>query len=198
MRRFVFVLGGTLALFLTVAAAAAGSHSDGEGPKQDLVAGTGTVFCCNQPQLHVNAQRDPDTGAARGHFYIRYPTSAPGGGFDFRGRITCLGVVANSATLIGRIDATRGVSPNPLAGFVEGNFLRIRITDNGEPGTLDLVNFDPGQAIPPSCAVAPGDLAITQGNFIVHESPPLAVLNSLNLILAQFEAAADCPYGVQP
>ena len=198
MRRFPFVLGWMLALLLTVAAPAAGNHSDGEGPKQDLAAGTGTLFCCNQPQLHVNAQRDPDTGAARGHFYIRYPTTAPGGGFDFRGRITCLDVVVNSATLIGRIDVTRGVPPNPVAGFEEGNFLRIRITYNGEPGTLDLVNFDVGQPTPPGCAAVPGDLATTQGNFIVHERPPLAVLNSLNLILAQFETAADCPYGVKP
>jgi hypothetical protein len=148
--------------------------------------------------VHVNAQRDPDTGASRGHFFIRYPTTAPGGGFDFRGRVVCLDVIGNFATMIGRIDATRGVAPNPLANFVVGNFLRIRITDNGEPGAADLVNFDPGQPTQPSCDAVPGDLPISEGNYIVHEDPPLAILNSLSLLLAHFESAADCPYGASP
>src|SRR5436190_16849273 len=53
-----------------------------------LTAGTGTLICCNQPMVHVNAQSNAGGGNARGHFWIRYP--APGA--DFGGHVVCLNV----------------------------------------------------------------------------------------------------------
>jgi hypothetical protein len=45
---------------------------------------------------------------------------------------------------------------------------------------------------PPSCAGV-GDLPISQGNYIVHDN--LLDLSAFDLLLGQFEAAADDPYG---
>jgi hypothetical protein len=105
--------------------------------------------------------------------------------------VVCLSTTANTAGLTGRIDRVKVA--NPVLGFVEGNFLRIRITDNGEPGTADLVNFDPGSPTPPGSCAGVGDLPVSQGNYIVHDN--LIDLPGLDLLLGQFEAAAGDPYG---
>jgi hypothetical protein len=200
MRRVAFVLALALAGALVSSGGARGTHSNGTGPKKDLVAGTGTLVVPQPfpqaPQLHVNAHRDPQTTEARGHFYIRYPTTTPTGTFDVRGHVACLGVAGNVATVIGEIERVRGVAPFAGGGgFEEGNFVQIRITDNGEPGTLDLANFSPGSPTQQSCVPQAGDLPLSQGNYIVHQDPPLQLLNILDGLLAEFEAAADCPYG---
>lgn len=191
MKRSAFVLCVTFASCFAFAGAAAGTHSEGTGPKQDVVAGTATILGFNDPQVHVNAHRETGSQVARGHWYVRYPATAPGGGFDMRGEVVCVDALANYATVIGRIDRTKGVPPFAGgAGFVVGNFVQIRVTDNGEPGTLDLVNFSPGAAVQQSCAPAPGDLVTSQGNYIVHAEPPLALLSSLDLLIAAIEEEA--------
>ena len=82
----------------------------------------------------------------------------------------------------------------PLSGFVAGNFMNIEITDNGSPGTLDLVNFHPGApANPGNCPIG-ANLPISQGNYVAHDEPVLD-FSALNLLLAEFEAAAGDPYG---
>jgi len=136
--------------------------------------------------VHVNAQSGDGGVDPRGHFWIRYPS-----GVEFGGRIVCLDVTGNVAGLTGRIDQVK--TGNPAAGFIEGNFMRIRITDMGSPGTLDLVNFDPGTPFPTGCSGA-GDMAISQGNYVVHDKPVLSIA-VLEQLLAQFEDAADDPYG---
>jgi hypothetical protein len=173
------------------AGGAGSTHSNGEGPKKDLVAGTATILGFNNPQVHVNADRHPATNEVHGHWYIRYPTTAPGGGFDMRGDVVCVDAFGNFATVIGQIERVKGTDPFfGGASFVEGNFVRITIQDNGEPGILDRVNFSPGSAVQQSCAPSPGDLVISQGNYIVHADPPLALLPSLDLLIAQIEAEA--------
>jgi hypothetical protein len=186
MRRFVLIVCAGLVSALLVPAVASATHSNGQGPNHELVAGTGTLICCGSPMVHVNAQSDEGGVNPKGHFWIRYPT-----GVEFGGRVVCLSSTANTAGLTGRIDLLKVA--NPLLGFVEGNFLRIRITDNGEPGTLDLVNFDPGSPTPPGSCAGVGDLPVSQGNYIVHDN--LLDLSGLDLLLGEFEAAAGDPYG---
>jgi hypothetical protein len=198
MTRRFFLVGVAAALALANVSGTSATHSDGTGPKQDLVAGTGKTAPPLFPfhtMVHVNAQRDPDTGEARGHFVIREATPPEGRGFDFHGRVTCLTVVGNNAGLVGEIEQAK--LPNPTLGFVEGNFIQIRFTDMGEPGTLDGFNFSPGVADPAqlsqfnvSCTTVGGDIRITQGNYIVHQDPPLELLNILDTLLAEFELAA--------
>jgi hypothetical protein len=72
-----------------------------------------------------------------------------------------------------------------------GTSVQVRVLDLGEPGTLDQANWDLSSA----CSGV-GDLPTREGNYIVHADPPLAVLEALDSLLAEFEAAArDCPYG---
>jgi hypothetical protein len=183
MRKVLLAVSAALASAAVLAGGAGGTHSNGTGPKQDLVAGTGTLICCGEPQVHVNAHRDKETGEVRGHFYIRYPS-----GVEFGGRVVCLTTALNFAGLTGRIDRVK--MPNPALGFVQGNYVPIRITDNGEPGALDLVNFDVGRPTQPADCSGAGDLPLQQGNFIVHADPPLSILDTLDLLIAEFEAAA--------
>jgi hypothetical protein len=187
MRKVFAVL---LATSLVALATAARASADGQGADQ-LAAGTGTLVCCNQPMVHVNAQSDFAGVNPRGHFWIRYPN----GGADFGGHIVCLTVVGNTAAMTGHIEMVK--TANPVLGFVLGYYLTIRLTDNGSPGTLDMVNFDPGTPNQPTGCAGVGDLMISQGNYVVHDRPvtdPLQ-LDLLNQFLAQIESAANDPYG---
>jgi Desulfoferrodoxin, N-terminal domain len=180
MRRFLVVLCMGLVLALVLASAASAA------PNQQLAAGTGTLVCCGSPMVHVNAQSDPGGLNPRGHFWIRYPSGA-----EFGGRVVCLSTAANTAGLTGHIEMVKVAGPSQ--GFVEGNYLTIRVTDMGEPGTADLVNFDPGTPTPPVSCAGVGDLPISQGNYVVHDD--LVDLSAFNLLVSQFEAAAGDPYG---
>jgi hypothetical protein len=140
--------------------------------------------------VHVNAQSDAGGVNPSGHFWIRYPNDLG----EFGGSVVCLNVVGNVAGLTGRIDRVKVAKPDSF--FVQGNFVPIRITDNGEPGALDLVNFDPGVSPPgPSGCPGVGDLPISQGNYIVHQPDSLLDLSALTPLLIQFEAEAADPYG---
>jgi hypothetical protein len=184
MARRLLILVGVLAV---VMGGATGGAQGGKGADQ-LVAGTGTLICCGQPMVHVNAQSGEGGVDPRGHFWVRYPN----GGGDFGGQVLCLNVAANQAGLTGRIERVK--VPRPLSGFVMGNYLNIQITDNGSPGTLDLVNFSPGSPTNPGSCPIGANLPISQGNYVVHEKPVLAIA-VLEQLLAQFEDAADDPYG---
>jgi hypothetical protein len=70
-----------------VALSGSAASADNQGADW-LAAGTGTLICCNQPMVHVNAQSDTDGINPRGHFWIRYPK----GGAEFGGHIVCLTV----------------------------------------------------------------------------------------------------------
>ena len=185
MGRRLLILAGVFAIVLV--GGATGAQGDSKGA-DNLAAGTGTLICCDQPMVHVNAQSGAAGVNARGHFWIRYPN----GGGEFGGPVVCLNVVGNQAGLTGHIERVKVA--RPLSGFVLGNFLNIQITDNGSPGTLDLVNFSPGASTNPGKCPVGANLPISQGNYVVHDEPVLE-LSALNLLLAQFETAADDPYG---
>jgi hypothetical protein len=197
MKRVMFVLFLAVGAFLGLAATAGGTHSNGTGPKQELVAGTGRLAGHNEPLVHVNAQKDKDTGETRGHFFIRYPVTAPGGGFDMRGDIECMTTTGvpgfMKAGLVGRIERITGINPFGPGGanFFVGNALQITITDLGEPGTFDQADFSPAETPPrnPSCSPGGGQI-LQSGNYIVHQDPPLELLSILDALLAEFEAAA--------
>jgi hypothetical protein len=181
------------AALLAFAGVGGATHSPGTGPKQDVVAGTATLVVpqpfLQAPQLHVNANNDPATGAARGHFFIRY--SVPP--IDIRGDAVCVDTLATTGTVIGQVESVTASPADIPPGFPGVNdFVRIRITDFGEPGTLDRANWDSiGSAQPATCSAQPGDLPISQGNYIVHDGfVPLELLPALDLLLNDIEAAA--------
>jgi hypothetical protein len=185
----------TLAMASLLALGASGSAgANGQGSGADwLAAGTGTLICCNQPMVHVNAQSDFGGLNPGGHFWIRYPN----GGADFGGLVRCLDVVGNEAGLIGQIKDIKAAG-NPALNVNLNYFIYIRVNDNGSPGTADTVNFDPAtMSNPGACPPRLETLLISQGNYVVHDQPitdPLQ-LDLLNQFLSQIEAAANDPYG---
>jgi hypothetical protein len=187
LRRFHLLLVAVLLSLLALGGGATSAQGSSQGA-ENLAAGTGTLICCGQPMVHVNAQSGALGVNPRGHFWIRYPS-----GVEFGGTVVCLTVTVNRAGLTGRIDRVK--VPNPGLGFVAGNFLNIELADNGSPGVLDLVNFHPGSSTQPTgCPVGAADLPISQGNYVVHDKPVLD-LSALDLLIAQFEAEAKDPYG---
>jgi hypothetical protein len=190
-----------LAVALAFALVSIGSPSGARGDSQgaaNLVAGTATIsasscsFCVVLGMIHVNAQSGPDGADPRGHFWIRLQN----GGGEFGGTVTCLDVTGMSAGLVGQID--RAPIGNTSFNFTPGNFVYIRVTDMGSPGTLDRVNVDAGKSTaPPGCPGPDPCCSISQGNYVVHDQPIVdaAALNELNLQIAQFESEAADPYG---
>ena len=58
---------------LAWSAVAGATHSNGTGPKNDLVAGTGWLAGDGSRQMiHVNAYRDKETEEVRGHFFFKF------------------------------------------------------------------------------------------------------------------------------
>jgi hypothetical protein len=181
-----------LALATVVVFGSTGGASADNQAADWLVAGTGTLAPppqFGQPMLHVNAQSNAGGTNVRGHFWIRY---ANGGG-EFGGHIVCLNVLGQAARLYGLIETVKA----PRSTFTVGNYVPIRLLDGGEPGTLvDMANFDGGTPFAPDsqCTQNGGYVPISQGNYLVHDHP-VADLLGLSQLLAQFEQAADDPYG---
>lgn len=76
---------------------------------------------------HIEAISGPAGEDPKGHFYVL-------DGFrplDFRGRVTCLRVLGNMATVGGVVTQSREPLPP------EGTGVIINAMDNGEPGDLD-------------------------------------------------------------
>ena len=97
MGKRLFILAGAFAIVLV----GGGTGAQGDNGADNLAAGTGTLICCDQPMVHVNAKSGAAGANARGHFWIRYPN----GGGEFGGPVVCLNVVGNQAGLTGTSSA---------------------------------------------------------------------------------------------
>jgi hypothetical protein len=191
LTRFLFALSAMLVFSLVLAGGVGATHSNGTGPPKDLAAGTGTLLGFGDPMIHVNAQKD-SAGNVSGHFFVKYPATSASAfaGLHISGHVSCLTVNVNTAGVGGTVE--RSNSPTVLVGTE----VLLTIIDMGEPGTLDQANWGPfGNAAAACPAFSNNGIPIQQGNYIVHQDPPLELLANLDTILAQFEAAAgDCPY----
>ena len=86
---------------------------------------------------------------------------------DFRGRVTCLNVQGNFATVRGEITQTREASVPVGPGVL------ITVVDNGEPGDHDesITFFD--LPTPPTVCPAPTiSVGFNGGNYVVHDAAP--------------------------
>jgi hypothetical protein len=162
-------IGGCMAalvfLFVLFAPGAAmGTHSTGENPSNDFVRGTvhlpippfGTPF-----DQHVSAKSGPAGEDPEGHFYILDEPQ----NLDFRGRVTCLNVFGNMATIGGVVTNSREPLPP------EGSGVLISVADNGEPGDLDQSTAAFGLPQPPLlCPPVFFAVVFGGGNYVVHDA----------------------------
>ncbi len=168
MKRVVLSVVACLVLVVGMPGGAGANHSQGNGPKQDLAAGTGKIERFGT-FVHVNANGNPDGTDASGSFFVRQTFErAP---FDFSGKVTCLLVTGNQAVIGGEVTKSDpvppgGRPPNPAPG----TGVLIDIRDNGDGDVPDTLNFTFRPAPPTVCpAMNSHQFPIDQGNFIVHD-----------------------------
>jgi hypothetical protein len=139
-------------------------HSAGTNPPNDLARGTVHL---NVPfgefDQHVDAVSGPSGQDPRGHFWATESSSFQL--LDFRGRVTCLTVLFNMATIAGVVTQSR--EPFPAVG----TGILMNVQDNGEPGKLDqsVVFFNLPQP-PPACPLSPVSVPFNGGNYVVHDA----------------------------
>ena len=157
---------------------ASATHSNGNGPDKDFVAGSGkgplpTPLGTFPAQYHANGQSDASGGApAQGQWFTNiFPTGgfASLGTVSISGPIICVNASGNAATWRGIIESTNQPGLAPV-GFGVTSFWR----DNGE-GANDppdqQVGFltpppGPNPTCPPNPLTAGPNL---QGNLVVHD-----------------------------
>jgi len=112
--------------------------------------------------IEVDAISGPDGDDAAGTFWTKYPS------LELRGRVACLTVSGNHASVGGIVEETSSPATNPV-----GSAVHLGITDNGSPGAgrdlevTYLVSRDPS-----SCPVPLQDfpeITLIDGDFAVHD-----------------------------
>jgi hypothetical protein len=171
------LVGCALALVLLTAAATAApagaSHSEGVGPSNDFVYGTGSIFVFLPPfgafdvMLHINARID-DTGVARGRFWTELEGALT---VDLRGTVTCLNVDGNHATVSGRINRSSLGFPPVGSGILAFG------ADHGEGANSagdSVLGIPIGAALQDCPPMLSDGVQIEGGNFVAHDgaAPP--------------------------
>lgn len=160
---FVAVL--QLVALVSVGTAVA-THTDGGGPPNDLVAGTGRIL--DGPVdvfLHVDAVAGPAGESPTGHVVFEAQPPAVPFPVSFHGRITCLFVVGNAATVGLEITQSKEGLPVGFGGI-------FSFFDSGEPGVADRFEGFPVPVPPTVCPPPFAIRTVTSGNFVVHDATP--------------------------
>jgi hypothetical protein len=112
--------------------------------------------------IEVDAISGPDGDDPAGTFWTRYP------GLELRGRVACLTVAGNRASVGGVVEETSSPTTNPA-----GSTVHLGITDNGAPGAgrdLEVTYLQMQDAS--SCPVPLQDtpeIQLIDGDFVVHD-----------------------------
>jgi hypothetical protein len=164
MRRLATIV--TIALSgLVVAAGPAGASQGPVGAQGfDLAIGAGTIKAGPiKVKLGVFAISAPNGQKPGGQLVFR-GNPPPFGAVDIIGRVTCLGVFGNQATVGFIVISSK-------AGFPVGTHGEFSIVDSSEPGTRDRFEGRPTVA-PSTCAPFDATNQITRGDFVVHDATP--------------------------
>ena len=162
----------------TAVSPASASHSNGAGPKQDQVQGTGRIALQGEhdvfpTQVHVNARSAPDGSDVRGQFVATLDATAViGFVVRLRGDVTCISVSGNTAAVGGVFTSSNFADQPKGSGFV------ATFVDNGEPGSVRAKSINPDEVRidfltgpPPTCPIElfPFPDPVLQGNYVVHD-----------------------------
>jgi Domain of unknown function DUF11 len=112
--------------------------------------------------IEVDAISGPGGDDPEGTFWTKYPS------FELRGRVACLGVSGNRASVGGIVEETTSPATNPV-----GSNVHFGITDNGSPGAgRDLEVTYLLMQDPSSCPVPLQDfpeITLIEGDFAVRD-----------------------------
>lgn len=170
----VRLIGCALALAVMVfsAAPAAATHSEGVGPTRDFVYGTGSIFVFLPPfgafdvRLHVNASAESPSAGARGRFWTELEGALT---VDLRGRVTCVNVEGNHATVSGVIEVSSIGFPAVGSGILAFGVDRGEGANSPGDSVLGIPIGAPLHNCPP---VISDGVQIEGGNFVAHDAAP--------------------------
>jgi Domain of unknown function DUF11 len=112
--------------------------------------------------IEVDAISGPRGDDATGTFWTKYPT------LELRGRVVCLMVNGNRASVGGIVEQTNFPNDNPVGSTVHFGF-----TDNGEPGSgrdteVTYLKMQDATICPVPLQEIP-EILLIEGNFTVHD-----------------------------
>jgi hypothetical protein len=112
--------------------------------------------------IEVDAISGPHGDDPTGTFWTKYPS------LELRGRVVCLTVSGNRASVGGIVEETSSPATNPV-----GSAVHLGITDNGEPGAgrdleVTYLQMQAGTICPVPLQETP-EIQLIDGNFVVHD-----------------------------
>jgi hypothetical protein len=133
-------------------------------PKQDSVVGTAQHLGADPPfpviEVRFNARSDATGANPKGHLVLEVPPFLP----DYRGRVTCLNVVGNEATV--GIEIVKSEDPSQ-----EGEGELWSVVDGGGSGEADRIAGFPITAAPPvDCPLLSFNVPIVSGDYVIHDA----------------------------
>jgi hypothetical protein len=161
-----------LAVMAFSAAPAAATHSEGVGPTRDFVNGTGSIFVFLPPfgafdvRLHVNASAESPSSGVQGRFWTELEGALT---VDLRGRVTCVNVDGNHATLSGVIERSSIGFPAVGSGILAFGVDHGEGANNPTDSVLGIPISAPLHNCPP---VLTDGVQIEGGNFVAHDAAP--------------------------
>jgi hypothetical protein len=133
-------------------------------PKQDSVTGTAEHLGADPPfpviEVRIHARSDATGTYPRGNLVLEVPPFLP----DYRGRVTCLSVVGNEATI--GIEIVKSEDPSQ-----EGQGQLWSVVDGSASGAPDRIAGFPITATPPvECPPLSFNVPIISGDYVIHDA----------------------------
>lgn len=133
-------------------------------PRHDVVTGTAQHLGADAPfavsEVRISARSDATGGRPRGYVVARVPQLD----IDYRGRVTCLNVVGNEATV--GIEIVQSADPSQL-----GLGQLISVVDGAQTGETDRIAGHPLTATPPvECPLLSFNVPVVSGDYVVHDA----------------------------
>jgi hypothetical protein len=133
-------------------------------PRHDVVKGTAEHLGADPPfavsEVRIDARSAAAGGKPRGYVVAHVPQL----NINYRGRVTCLNVVGNEATV--GIEIVKSEDPSQV-----GLGQLISVVDGAETGEADRIAGHPVTAAPPvECPFLSFNVPVISGDYVVHDA----------------------------
>jgi hypothetical protein len=156
----------TTAVLAGLSLAVAVSASQAISSKHDSVNGTAEHLGADPPfpviKVRINARSDATGTDPKGRLLVEgAPPIVP-----YRGRVTCLNVVGNTATV--GIEIVKSTDP-----AMEGRGQLWSVVDGGDSGNPDRIAGFPLTPSPPTvCPLLFFNVPVVSGDYVIHDAAP--------------------------